>query len=106
MAQGSKQWFEMQDLHVKDILPPMITLSESYIQVNKLIFTCWCFLLYLAESHDLFLEKSFFSPDFIVSWSFSCAINAISENIVLPLQWNMYNKFLQDSSYLFQQLDL
>jgi len=30
---GAKQWFELQDLHVKDILPPMITLSESYIQI-------------------------------------------------------------------------
>ena len=43
LPQGSKQWFEMQDLHVKDILPPMITLSESYIQVNELVFMWWCF---------------------------------------------------------------
>ena len=26
----------MQDLHVRDILPQMITLSESYVQVYKL----------------------------------------------------------------------
>ncbi|EGD72995.1 U4/U6.U5 tri-snRNP-associated protein 2 [Salpingoeca rosetta] len=30
---GSKKWFEIQDLHVVDMLPEMITLSESYIQV-------------------------------------------------------------------------
>lgn len=26
-------WYEMQDLHVIDVLPQMITLSESYIQI-------------------------------------------------------------------------
>eukprot|EP00049_Salpingoeca_infusionum_P002842 m.60474 g.60474 ORF g.60474 m.60474 type:complete len:627 (+) comp11819_c0_seq4:154-2034(+) len=30
---GSSTWYEMQDLHVVDILPEMITLTESYIQV-------------------------------------------------------------------------
>ena len=33
---GTGQWYEMQDLHVRDILPQMITLSESYVQVYKL----------------------------------------------------------------------
>ncbi|XP_065672591.1 ubiquitin carboxyl-terminal hydrolase 39 isoform X2 [Hydra vulgaris] len=33
---GNKEWYELQDLHVKDILPPMITLSESYIQIWEL----------------------------------------------------------------------
>lgn len=33
LNQGSNQWFEMQDLHVTDILPQMITLSEAYIQI-------------------------------------------------------------------------
>jgi len=36
LHQGSKQWFELQDLHVNEILPPMITLSESYIQIWEL----------------------------------------------------------------------
>jgi U4/U6.U5 tri-snRNP-associated protein 2 len=27
-------WYEMQDLHVIDVLPQMITLSEAYIQVT------------------------------------------------------------------------
>ncbi|XP_057300465.1 U4/U6.U5 tri-snRNP-associated protein 2-like [Hydractinia symbiolongicarpus] len=36
LHKGSKQWHELQDLHVKDILPPMITLSESYIQIWEL----------------------------------------------------------------------
>ena len=31
--QGTSKWYELQDLHVADILPQMITLSESYIQV-------------------------------------------------------------------------
>ena len=35
--QGANQWYELQDLHVKEILPQMITLSDSYIQVTMLI---------------------------------------------------------------------
>ena len=34
--QGAGQWFELQDLHVQDLLPPMITLAEAYIQVSKI----------------------------------------------------------------------
>ena len=33
LHRGTGKWFEMQDLHVTEILPQMITLSESYIQV-------------------------------------------------------------------------
>lgn len=33
LHQGSNKWHEMQDLHVVDILPQMITLSEAYIQI-------------------------------------------------------------------------
>ncbi|XP_074599394.1 ubiquitin specific protease 39 [Brevipalpus obovatus] len=33
LHRGSDKWFEMQDLHVTEILPQMITLSESYIQI-------------------------------------------------------------------------
>jgi len=36
LHQGTGQWYEMQDLHVRDILPQMITLSESYVQVYRL----------------------------------------------------------------------
>merc|ERR1712136_7189 len=36
LHKGTGQWYEMQDLHVRDILPQMITLSESYVQVYKL----------------------------------------------------------------------
>ena len=32
--QGAGQWFELQDLHVQDLLPQMITLAEAYIQVS------------------------------------------------------------------------
>lgn len=32
---ASNLWFEMQDLHVREILPQMITLSESYIQIYQ-----------------------------------------------------------------------
>ncbi|VDO20725.1 unnamed protein product [Haemonchus placei] len=31
---GSRKWFELEDLHVKEILPQMIVLAESYIQVG------------------------------------------------------------------------
>lgn len=30
------QWYEMQDLHVTEILPQMITLTEAYIQIYEL----------------------------------------------------------------------
>lgn len=33
--QGTGKWYEMQDLHVTDILPQMITLTEAYIQVSS-----------------------------------------------------------------------
>ncbi|CAL1542817.1 unnamed protein product [Lymnaea stagnalis] len=33
LHKGQNKWYEMQDLHVADILPQMITLSESYIQI-------------------------------------------------------------------------
>ncbi|KAL5018953.1 hypothetical protein ScPMuIL_004675 [Solemya velum] len=33
LHKGSGKWYELQDLHVSDILPQMITLSESYIQI-------------------------------------------------------------------------
>ena len=32
--QGTGKWYEIQDLHVADILPQLITLSEAYIQVK------------------------------------------------------------------------
>lgn len=35
LHKGSGKWFELQDLHVADILPQMITLSESYIQIYE-----------------------------------------------------------------------
>jgi len=31
--QGSGKWYELQDLHVADVLSQMIPLSESYVQV-------------------------------------------------------------------------
>ena len=40
LHKGSGQWYEMQDLHVKDILPQMITLTEAYIQVE--VICCCC----------------------------------------------------------------
>jgi len=39
--QGSGKWFELQDLHTVDILPQMITLSESYIQVSTINESDW-----------------------------------------------------------------
>ncbi len=33
LHKGTGVWYEMQDLHVIDVLPQMITLSEAYIQV-------------------------------------------------------------------------
>ncbi|KAK2720118.1 ubiquitin carboxyl-terminal hydrolase 39-like [Artemia franciscana] len=36
LHKASGKWFEMQDLHVTEILPQMITLTESYIQIYEL----------------------------------------------------------------------
>ncbi len=33
LHKGKSSWYEMQDLHVVDVLPQMITLSEAYIQI-------------------------------------------------------------------------
>ena len=33
-SQATNNWYEVQDLHVREILPQMITLSESYIQAR------------------------------------------------------------------------
>ncbi|VDO01711.1 unnamed protein product [Rodentolepis nana] len=39
LQRGTGKWFEMQDLHVQEILPQMIPLSESLIQVTLLAFS-------------------------------------------------------------------
>ncbi|KAJ8963765.1 hypothetical protein NQ314_005398 [Rhamnusium bicolor] len=36
LQKSTGQWYEMQDLHVTDILPQMITLTEAYIQIYEL----------------------------------------------------------------------
>lgn len=38
LHKATGQWYEMQDLHVRLILPQMITLTEAYIQVSILLF--------------------------------------------------------------------
>lgn len=35
LQKGTGQWYEMQDLHVTNILPQMITLTEAYIQIYE-----------------------------------------------------------------------
>lgn len=35
LQKSTGQWYEMQDLHVTSILPQMITLTESYIQIYE-----------------------------------------------------------------------
>ncbi|XP_034244355.1 U4/U6.U5 tri-snRNP-associated protein 2 [Thrips palmi] len=35
LHKGTGKWYEMQDLHVTDILPQMITLTEAYIQIYE-----------------------------------------------------------------------
>ncbi|GAB6018857.1 U4/U6.U5 tri-snRNP-associated protein 2 [Chamberlinius hualienensis] len=35
LHKGTGKWFELQDLHVTEILPQMITLSEAYIQIYE-----------------------------------------------------------------------
>lgn len=36
LQKSTGKWYEMQDLHVIDILPQMITLTEAYIQIYEL----------------------------------------------------------------------
>ncbi|KAB7503502.1 U4/U6.U5 tri-snRNP-associated protein 2 [Armadillidium nasatum] len=33
LHKGTGKWYELQDLHVKEIEPQMLTLTESYIQI-------------------------------------------------------------------------
>lgn len=35
LHKATNQWYEMQDLHVTEILPQMITLTEAYVQIYK-----------------------------------------------------------------------
>lgn len=35
LQKATGQWYEMQDLHVTNILPQMITLTEAYIQIYE-----------------------------------------------------------------------
>ena len=35
LCKASQQWYEMQDLHVEEILPQLIGLSESYMMVYE-----------------------------------------------------------------------
>ncbi|VDL91886.1 unnamed protein product, partial [Schistocephalus solidus] len=48
LHRGTGKWFEMQDLHVTEVLPQMIPLSESLIQV-----TYNAFVLLLVDSLEL-----------------------------------------------------
>ncbi|XP_065347012.1 ubiquitin carboxyl-terminal hydrolase 39 [Cloeon dipterum] len=36
LQKGTGKWYEMQDLHVTEVLPQMITLTEAYIQIYEL----------------------------------------------------------------------
>jgi len=36
MHRATGKWFELEDLHVTEILPQMITLTETYIQIYEL----------------------------------------------------------------------
>ena len=49
VAQGSNLWYEMQDLHVREIQPQMITLAESYIQVLGSAPCCYCLSCLAAD---------------------------------------------------------
>lgn len=49
---GREQWFQIQDLIVEEILPQMIFLSESYLQVSATVFG-ECVLLILSKNLDL-----------------------------------------------------
>ena len=33
LHKGTGTWYELHDLHIIDVLPQMITLSEAYIQI-------------------------------------------------------------------------
>ena len=36
---GTGQWYQIQDLIVEEIIPQMIFLSESYIQVRRMLLS-------------------------------------------------------------------
>ena len=63
MFQGSGKWYEMQDLHVIDILPQMITLTEAYIQVSsKLLIIRIIYFYYLFFHRRPNHKLCFFFP--------------------------------------------
>lgn len=59
LHRATGQWYELQDLHVTQILPQMITLTEAYIQV--------CF--YMLKLLEIFLNK--YSLNFFLSSRFT-----------------------------------
>lgn len=54
LHRGTGKWFEMQDLHVTEILPQMIPLSETLVQVFYGSCVVCQFLLPFLNSFDVF----------------------------------------------------
>lgn len=48
--QGTGKWYELQDLHVTDILPQMITLTEAYIQVTIQFLSSLFLFIYINKT--------------------------------------------------------
>lgn len=56
LHKATGQWYELQDLHVTQILPQMITLTEAYVQVRKeKRYLFLCSLRYLDNHYVFFL---------------------------------------------------
>ena len=58
MCQGANQWYELQDLHVQDLLAQMITLAEAYVQVH---WSCDSHVTFMWQSRDSILYVSVIS---------------------------------------------
>ena len=38
-SRSNQQWYDVQDLHVKETMPQLVALSESYIQIWERVST-------------------------------------------------------------------
>lgn len=57
LHRATGQWYELQDLHVTQILPQMITLTEAYIQVTIINYLNNFIKIIIVFPIDLRIEK-------------------------------------------------
>jgi len=100
LHKATGQWYELQDLHVTQILPQMITLTEAYIQVNwkgTFIFSCLCcnIGLIIFISFNFFLQIYELRKDIHVE---------DEDNKSKKVMWRAWNKNMEIKIYVLYRL--